>query len=90
MSRPHLSKSIDQLEDLFATSMSGEAVLEQLAEELSFRRTPRAKELLNEVRNALSLIQRERGHTPQETAPQRQEPRGRTPSAVSAAPPRAF
>ncbi|MFA1261851.1 hypothetical protein ACDI97_10600 [Xanthomonas axonopodis pv. fascicularis] len=53
MSRPHLSKSIDQLEELYAASLSDEATLTELAEELSFRRTPRAKELATEVLNAL-------------------------------------
>jgi hypothetical protein len=54
MSRPHLSKSIDQLEDLYAASLSDEAMLTELAEELGFRRTPRAKELATEVINALN------------------------------------
>ncbi|MCW0411079.1 DEAD/DEAH box helicase [Xanthomonas sacchari] len=53
MSRPHLSKSIDQLEELYAASLSDEATLTELAEELGFRRTPRAKELATEVVNAL-------------------------------------
>ncbi|AAY49474.1 DEAD/DEAH box helicase [Xanthomonas campestris] len=54
MSRPHLSKSIDQLEELYAASLSDEATLAELAEELGFRRTPRAKELATEVVNALN------------------------------------
>ncbi|CAD1790219.1 hypothetical protein XSP_001553 [Xanthomonas euroxanthea] len=54
MSRPHLSKSIDQLEELYAASISDEATLAELAEELGFRRTPRAKELATEVVNALN------------------------------------
>jgi len=53
MSRPHLSKSIDQLEDLFAGALSDQDALRGLSEELAFRRTARAKELLGEVSAAL-------------------------------------
>ncbi|KAF1015549.1 MAG: hypothetical protein GAK31_01023 [Stenotrophomonas maltophilia] len=57
MTRPHLTKSIDQLEDLYVASLADEATLAELAEELGFRRTPRAKELANEVVNALAQYQ---------------------------------
>ncbi|MBW8375278.1 MAG: hypothetical protein K0M59_14980 [Stenotrophomonas sp.] len=53
MSRPHLAKSIDQLEDIYGCSSADVSTLQMLSEELSFRRTPRAKELLNEVNAAL-------------------------------------
>lgn len=68
MSRPHLSKSIDQLEELYAASLSEATTLTELSEELSFRKTPRARELATEVFNALARHQAQAradsAHTP--------------------------
>lgn len=77
MSRPHLSKSVDQLEAIYAASMSDAVVLKALVEELTFRRTPRAKELSNEVCDALSRMQsgiRPRSEPPRVAATQPQAP----------------
>ncbi|WP_237717336.1 DEAD/DEAH box helicase [Xanthomonas phaseoli] len=68
MSRPYLSSSIDQLEDLFSTSQDSSQVLLAIATELGFRRTARAKELELEVMQTLdrlsSLTPRERVTSP--------------------------
>ena len=53
MSRPYLSKSIDQLEALFESSKHDESVLKQLASELGHRKTSRAKTLAERVESLL-------------------------------------
>lgn len=49
MTRPYLTRSVDQLEQLLEAASGDPAVLRLLAEELTFRKTARAKELENEV-----------------------------------------
>lgn len=49
MSRPLLSKSIDQLEALFAKSKDDPQALRFLEQELAFRKTPRARTLLGKA-----------------------------------------
>lgn len=56
MSRPYLSSSIDQLEELFSTSQNASPVLLAIATELGFRRTARAKELEVEVMQTLARL----------------------------------
>lgn len=45
MPRPYLTSSIEQLETLFAASGQDSPTLKLLAEELTFRKTPRARAL---------------------------------------------
>ncbi|WP_235857262.1 hypothetical protein [Xanthomonas cissicola] len=61
MSRPYLSSSIDQLEELFSTSQNASPVLLAIATELGFRRTARAKELEVEVMQTLARLSPEAG-----------------------------
>lgn len=54
MSRPYLSSSIEHLETLFSSSGQHSPTLQLLAEELKFRRTPRARALGAKVDLALT------------------------------------
>lgn len=49
MTRPYMTRSVDQLEQLLEAASDDPAVLRLLAEELKFRKTARAKELNSEV-----------------------------------------
>lgn len=49
MARPYMTRSVDQLEQLLEVASDDPAVLRLLAEELTFRKTARAKELESEV-----------------------------------------
>jgi hypothetical protein len=49
MSRPFSTASITELEDVFQKNRYTRPVLGELREELGFRKTPRAKQLLKEV-----------------------------------------
>jgi hypothetical protein len=54
MHRPFFKASVDELEALLRKHQSDRFVLAQLREELGFRRTDRAKQLLREVTGLLS------------------------------------
>jgi hypothetical protein len=56
MPRPYLTNSIEQLETLFAASGQDSPTLELLAEELTYRKTPRARALGAEVGLALTRL----------------------------------
>jgi hypothetical protein len=53
MDRPYMNASVDKLEDLLKEHRSERFVLAQLREELAFRKTTRAKQLLREVEGLL-------------------------------------
>ena len=54
MSRPFSDESIDTLEQIFTKHRHERVVLAQLREELLFRKTNRAKQLMKEVMGVLS------------------------------------
>jgi hypothetical protein len=49
MARKHIKTGIDELEALFRANLHNLQVLGEIREELSFRKTDRAKQLLREV-----------------------------------------
>ncbi|HJR72102.1 MAG TPA: AAA domain-containing protein [Luteimonas sp.] len=56
MSRPYLTSSIENLEKLFVSSRQHQSTLQLLAEELKFRKTPRARALGAKVGLALAAV----------------------------------
>jgi hypothetical protein len=57
MTRPYMTRSVDQLEQLLEVASDDPAVLRLLAEELTFRKTARAKELQSEVLRLMADVE---------------------------------
>lgn len=64
MTRPLMRLGINQLKEMFAQNKLEPKILKQLAEELQYRRTPKAIALMNDVQSAL----RRSSHAPQSSS----------------------
>ncbi|HBP88938.1 MAG TPA: AAA domain-containing protein [Nitrospirales bacterium] len=70
MARPFFNSSIQELERQFHENNNNHKVLQTLQEELTYRKTPRAKKLADQVKNRLDLF----GSPPITHEPKSQEP----------------